>query len=66
MVVIECPECHKLLDSEVVDFEAHCKHHWFVSARNISEIRNDEAQRRYHLIMDALKAESEIETQEEE
>ncbi|MBA7576894.1 hypothetical protein ES708_18736 [subsurface metagenome] len=54
MTIITCPECGKELDSSVISFEAHARSHWGVEPRNISTLRNAEAQRRYNIIMDAI------------
>jgi hypothetical protein len=57
MVVITCPECGKVLDSEKIDFTAHCKRHWGVDERRLDTIQNETAKARYRTIIYALKEE---------
>lgn len=55
MVVIVCPECGEALDTQKVDVIAHAIGHWKVVPRDISTIRNFEAQKRYRILIEALE-----------
>lgn len=55
MTIIVCPECGRSLDTERVDVIAHAYAHWRVSPRDVSTLRNTQAQERYHAILSQLK-----------
>lgn len=48
-----CPECGKVLNSEVVDFRKHAFSHWHVEENRLDQIRNSEAKRRYETLLEA-------------
>jgi len=54
-MIITCPECHKELDSEKVNFRAHALNHWGVEERHLDRIRNTEAVKRYKIILEAAE-----------
>lgn len=53
MVVIKCPECGKVLESDKINLIAHARMHWGVDPRAIGEMRNKDARERYLYLVKA-------------
>jgi hypothetical protein len=57
---VPCPECGKVLDSEKEDFLKHARTHYGCDVKDIYRMRNQEAQKRYKILVEyAEKAELE-------